>query len=259
MSGHDGGGASPIRKPRKKMTEAERIKEMEAAALNAAILKPFLESLFDDAREGAGASTSQAEEQRKSKVSEEEKKLQPATGATVGMSGMPSMRYHDALQRECAKPFRLNTVVSIDAAPLPTRTAPPVYSELLQLRTGELPQHAACLRHEFREELRRSFAQGRYAGPGGSPVKRAAHQGPDEREHDPDSKPIEIEAGPGARAIANYTGVARPPEQYGPVKQGQMLEDAHLEMLLRTVSEVRSRQIYEKMWENGDRSKASYW
>ncbi len=255
------GGASPQRKTRRKMTEAERVKEMEAAALNAAILKPFLESLFADEREGGsggggggGGSGAGGRDDgtKRRKIAEEELHLAPATGATVGMSGMPSMRYPEALQRECAKPFRLSTLVSIDAAPLPTRTAPPVYMELQQMRTGELPQHAACLNHDYREQLRRSFAQGKYAT-GFSPSRRMAHQLSNDGDGGGNEPPIEIEIGPGQRAVANFTGQARPPDLYGPVKQGQMLEDAHLEGLLRTVQEVRQRQLYEKMWTNADR------
>jgi hypothetical protein len=264
-SGASGEGKKP--RSRKKLTEAERIKEMEKQALSAAILKPFIESLFDESKEGGGHGSSKEEEEANRagkgyRSVAAELSLQPSFGATVGMSGMPSMRYPEALARETAKPFRLNTIVSIDAAPLPTRTAAPVYVELVQPRTGEPPQHAACLNHDYRQLLRNSFTQVLRAAKG-TPTKGLAHQrgegytsplGGKNQDDDDDAFTAEL----AKKAALNTTGgggggigataQVRPPEIYGQVKQGEMLEDAHLENLMRTVRQVKEKQMYENMW-----------
>lgn len=280
--------ATANRRSRKKLTEAERIKEMERAALNAAILKPFIESLFDDNRDGGashagggggGGGKDKDGEVRggggwMTKSALVELPLQPAAGATIGMSGMPSMRYQEALARETAKPFRLNTLVSIDAAPLPTRTAAPVYMELVQPRMGEAPQHAACLDHRYKQQLRDSFTQALRSADTTSPHKIAAHQrgsaylggvgggggnkddvGDDDDETNShlnsEEARFEKELMKNAAALTGLGGgggQVRPPDIYGPVKQAQMLEDAHLEMLMRTVNQVKERQMYDNMW-----------
>ena len=219
--------------------------------MSAAILRPFLDSLFDDNREGPGnGAGKQTQKEEKGRHANEEIPLAESVGATIGVSGMPSMRYHDALRRETAKPFVLNTVISIDAAPLPTRTAPPVYVELLQQRTGDPPQHAACLRHEYREALRKSFTQvlrASTASPTKSPQRYRGTVFDTERDDDSSAMPV-IESGPGAQNMAGVMSSMRPPEIYSQVKQSRMLEDAHLEMLMRTVKQTREMSANRKMW-----------
>ena len=269
--------ATSARRSRKKLSEAERIKQMEKEALNAAILKPFIESLFDENRDGTGGPSGGGGGAKDKKYEEEEEQLaagavekwksvntelplQPSTGATIGVSGMPSMRYYEALNRETSKPFRLNTLVSIDAAPLPTRTANPVYMELIQPRTGEQPQHAACLNHEYRQHLRDAFIQGSRTNLH-SPTKIGSHNNNANRIGVLDDEDDE-ENGGGGRS--NYeqellkqlqtqqTGMAkqavRPPDIYNPVKQAKMLEDAHLEMLMRTVKQTKEKTMYDELW-----------
>jgi hypothetical protein len=54
---------------------------------------------------------------------------QSMNAAPLAPGQLPSMSYNDAVKRECAKPQRMNPVVSTDYAPLPTRTAAPSFAE----------------------------------------------------------------------------------------------------------------------------------
>eukprot|EP00672_Neobodo_designis_P013714 CAMPEP_0174856014 /NCGR_PEP_ID=MMETSP1114-20130205/34877_1 /TAXON_ID=312471 /ORGANISM="Neobodo designis, Strain CCAP 1951/1" /LENGTH=204 /DNA_ID=CAMNT_0016090789 /DNA_START=52 /DNA_END=662 /DNA_ORIENTATION=- len=136
----------------------------------------------------------------------------------IHQSQVPTMSMQAAVRRETAKPFRMSYLVSTDNAPLPTRTAPPNYTEFR--RAPFEGAHPADLSYSHYGALRR-----KYARDNATSLKNYAREDIDR-----------LHGEEGARNdVDDYVDHGVEPERYRELALQKALADAHMDNLMDTI------------------------
>lgn len=119
--------------------KAPKRKDGEVDATALASVAPFLEGLFENANAPASHGASYGS----------------MNASSVGPANVTPMSYPDAVRRETSKPFAMNTAVSTDFAPLPTRTAGATFTEFSRSYTTSA--HPSELTYNYRSTLQAKY------------------------------------------------------------------------------------------------------